>query len=79
MAIGMFFGTAKRNDPQIARDLHPIKQIDPGYPDTMETGSFAHDGYLVLSKAVPGNEGNPPDVPGTIGRAHQGPDETFER
>jgi hypothetical protein len=73
--LGIFIGSNRRNDPIKLHDPHPI----PRYEDGTHTGSPAHDGYTLLSRADPKAQGNPPAVDGTVGPVYRGPDETFER
>jgi hypothetical protein len=76
MRIGLFFGAARRNDPVRLENPRPL-------PDTgrsaIESGNAALDGFTVLSRAQPDAQGNPPPVAGTLGQAHQGPDNSFEQ
>lgn len=72
---GLFFGLSKRNDPIRLVDPHPV----PRYEDNTETGRPGRDGFTLLSKADPNWQGSPPDVSGTVGRTHRGPDESFEQ
>jgi hypothetical protein len=74
--IGLFLGTARRNDPVKLEDPRPIK--DYGIK-SIESGDAGLDGYTVLSKARPDAQGNPPPVKGVIGPAYQGPDNSFEQ
>jgi hypothetical protein len=53
-----------------SRNLHPIDR----YEDPQDTGSPAHDGYTLLSRADPKAQGAPPAVEGTIGQVYRGPD-----
>jgi hypothetical protein len=73
--LGMFFGTAKRNDPVRINDPRPL----PVYDDGQHTGDAGKDGYTVLSRASPNAQGSPPTVPNVIGPAYQGPDQSFEQ
>jgi|EndMetStandDraft_2_1072991.scaffolds.fasta_scaffold847433_2 hypothetical protein len=72
---GMFFGSRRRNDPDLAEDPHPVER----YPDNVNTGNMALDGYQVLAKASPDYQGRRPPVPGTVGKVFQGPDDSFEQ
>jgi hypothetical protein len=71
---GLFFGNAKRNDPVKLVDPRPVEK----YGDDV-TGDAARDGFTVLSKANPRAQGSPPPVPGVIGPAYFGPDQSFEQ
>lgn len=73
--FGLFFGSAKRNDPVKLVDPNPIHD----YGDDVHSGSVARDGYELLSRADPARAGSPPPVPGTEGPVYQGPDQSFEQ
>lgn len=73
--FGVFFGTAKRNDPVRLVDPHPV--LD--YGNDVETGNAGLDGFTTLSRASAQAQGSPPPVPGVIGPAYQGPDSSFEQ
>ena len=73
--FGFLFGSAKRNDPIRVVNPSPL----PRYENELETGDAGRDGMTILSKAYPTMQGNPPSVPGVIGRVHRGPDESFEQ
>jgi len=73
--IGLFFGTAKRNDPVKLVDPHPI--LD--YGDNVCSGNAGLDGFTVLSRAYPTAQGSPPPVDGVIGPSYRGPDQSFEQ
>lgn len=74
MRVGLFFGTAKRNEGYILEDPRPIERQD----STIHTGDAGCDGYTRLSIADPDRQGSPPSVAGTIGPTYRGPDESFE-
>ena len=74
--LGMFFGTARRNDPVRLVNPRPIE--DYGTKD-LHSGDAGRDGYTVLSQANPSSQGNPPPVAGVVGPAYQGPDNSFEQ
>ena len=74
-SLGFFFGTAKRNDPLKLEDPRPLTD----YGDDILTGDAGKDGYSVLSKASAQAQGSPPPVPGTIGPAYNGPDNSWEQ
>jgi hypothetical protein len=74
--LGLFFGTARRNDPLKLVDPRPI--ADYGTND-LTTGDAGKDGYTVLSRARPDAQGNPPPVSGQIGPSYRGPDQSFEQ
>jgi hypothetical protein len=73
--LGLFFGSAKRNDPVKLDDPRPL----PVYEDSQHTGDAGKDGYTVLSRASPTAQGSPPPVSGVVGPAYQGPDQSFEQ
>lgn len=74
--FGLFFGSgAKRNDPVKLENPHPV--VD--YGNDVTTGNAGLDGFTVLSRANPDAQGDPPPVKGTLGRAYQGPDHSFEQ
>jgi hypothetical protein len=73
--LGLFFGTAKRNDPLRLEDPRPL----PVYEDGQHSGDAGKDGYTVLSKASPTAQGSPPPVRGVIGPSYRGPDQSFEQ
>lgn len=73
--FGLFFGSAKRNDPVKLVDPRPL----PIFTDDAKESDAAHDGYSVLSRANPQAQGSPPPVSGVIGPAYQGPDQSFEQ
>ncbi len=71
----LFGRRSTRNDPVRLVDPHPVEQ----YPDDLETGDAGKDGMTVLSKADAQAQGSPPPVPGVIGPAYNGPDQSFEQ
>jgi hypothetical protein len=73
--LGLFFGVASRNDPVRLSDPHPLTN----YGDDVEKGNAGLDGFTVLSRADPRSQGSPPLVNGALGRAYQGPDQSFEQ
>ena len=73
---GFFFGGAKRNQPVLLENPHPV--ADYGTRD-VESGNAGLDGFTVLSRANPNAQGNPPAVKGTIGPVYSGPDQSFEQ
>lgn len=73
--LGFFLGSNRRNDPIKLEDPHPIAR----YEDSVHTGSPAHDGFTLLSRADPKRMGSPPAVEGTVGPVPRGPDESFEQ
>lgn len=73
--IGLFFGSAKRNDPVKLNDPRPI--LD--YGNDVKTGNAGLDGFTVLSQANPDAQGSPPPVDGTVGPTYFGPDQSFEQ
>jgi hypothetical protein len=73
--LGFFLGSNKRNDPIKLEDPHPIAR----YEDSQHTGSPAHDGYTLLSRANPKAQGVAPPVEGTVGPVYRGPSEDFEQ
>ena len=75
-SIGLFFGTARRNDPIKLEDPHPIADYGT---KALESGNAGLDGYTVLSRAHPDAQGTPPPVKGVIGPAYFGPDQSFEQ
>jgi hypothetical protein len=76
VGIGLFFGTAKRNDNYLLEDPRPI----PFYGRGDEyCGNQWCDGYALLSRAEPNRQGSPPNVKGTIGPAYRGPTGNFEQ
>lgn len=76
MRGGFFmFGGAKRNDPIKLADPHPVTD----YGNDVEKGHAGIDGFTVLSKADPQRQGSTPPVPGVIGPAYNGPDQSFEQ
>jgi hypothetical protein len=72
--MGLFFGVVRRNANYLLEDPRPIARLG----DDQHTGDAGRDGYTLLSRADPAAQGNPPSVSGTLGRAHQGPDQSFE-
>lgn len=74
MRLGMFFGSAKRNDNYLLEDPRPIAR----QPDTVCSGNAGLDGFSILAKASEDNPGNRPSVQGTIGPTHRGPSMSFE-
>lgn len=64
-----------RNDPIKLADPRPLEV----YRDDLETGNAGRDGFTILSKASPTMQGEPPSVPGAIGRAYRGPSQDFEQ
>lgn len=75
LGLGFFSRPARRNDPIKLEDPHPIAR----YEDSTHTGSPAHDGYALLSRANPKAQGRPPAVEGTVGPVYWGPSESFEQ
>ena len=73
--LGFFLGSNKRNDPIRVDDPHPINR----YEDPQHTGSPAHDGYVLMSRANPKAQGRAPHVDGVIGPVYRGPSEDFEQ
>lgn len=74
-SLGLFFGTAKRNDPVRLVDPRPLTE----YGDDVEKGNAGLDGFTVLSRASAQAQGSPPPVNGVVGPAYQGPDSSFEQ
>lgn len=74
--LGIFIGSASRNDPIKLDDPNPIANY--GTHDLC-SGDAGRDGFTVLSRANPNAQGNPPPVKGVAGRAYQGPDSSFEQ
>lgn len=73
--FGLFFGSAKRNDPVKLVNPRPLTD----YGNDVCSGDAAKDGFTVLSRANPRAQGSPPPVDGVIGPAFQGPDQSFEQ
>lgn len=74
--IGIFFGSARRNDPVRLENPRPL----PDYgTSSLESGDAGRDGFTVLSRANPNAQGNPPPVKGVVGPVYQGPDQSFEQ
>lgn len=72
----MSFFSARRNDPIKLEDPRPL----PRYTSQEEaTGEAAADGYTVLSRARPTNQGSPPPVAGVVGPTYRGPAFDFEQ
>ena len=74
--LGLFFGSARRNDPIKLEDPHPIADYGT---KALESGNAGLDGFTALSKANPNAQGNPPPVKGSLGPAYQGPSQDFEQ
>lgn len=72
--LGLFLGSDKRNDPVELVEPRPIERTS-----ISDTGSPAHDGYELLSRADPNYQGDPPPISGTAGRTHRHPDFSFEQ
>jgi hypothetical protein len=74
--LGFFFGgTSKRNQRLLLEDPHPV--TDYGTKDE-ESGNAGLDGFTVLSKANPNDQGNPPPVKGVVRPIYSGPDMAFD-
>ncbi len=74
--LGLFFGSARRNDPVRVEDPRPLPDYGRA---SIETGNAALDGFTVLSRADANHQGNPPPVKGVVGPVYQGPDMSFEQ
>ena len=74
--LGLFFGASKRNDNFKLTDPHPV-ECRPG--SELTTGDPGKDGYTLLSRADPSQQGSPPNVEGTLGGTYRGPDQSFEQ
>ena len=73
--VNLFYGRVSRNDPIRLEDPHPILN----YGDDQHSGNASVDGYSVLSRAQPDNQGRAPMVAGAIGQAYQGPANDWEQ
>lgn len=71
--LGLFFGTATRNDPIKLEDPHPINK----YADPQHSGNAGLDGFTVLARARPGKPS--PPTGGQEGLAYFGQDEAWEQ
>lgn len=74
--LGLFFGSARRNDPIKLEDPHPVADYGT---KSLESGNAGLDGFTVLSRANPNAQGNPPPVKGVVGPVYWGPDQSFEQ
>jgi hypothetical protein len=77
--LGLYFGPQKRNDNYILEDPHPVTLYGDLYKTDVTSGDAGLDGFSCLSRADPDRMGDPPSVQGTLGRAHRGPDSSFEQ
>lgn len=73
---GFFFGAGRRNQPVQLENPHPVADYGRS---AVESGNAGLDGFTVLSRAEPDQQGNPPPVKGVVGPAPQGPDQSFEQ
>jgi hypothetical protein len=73
--LSVFLGSHRRNDPIKLEDPHPIHN----YGDPTHSGNAGLDGYSLLSRADPANQGRAPAVKGSEGPAYMGPAEDWEQ
>jgi len=67
--------TGKRNSNYLLEDPRPIED----YGDDQYTGNEMRDGYKLLARADPDDQGHPPNVAGTIRACIPGQKGGFEQ
>jgi hypothetical protein len=79
--LGLFYDNVgptvrtTRNIPYKLEDPHPVER----YPDCQHSGNAGLDGYTLIDRCHPRNQGREYPVQGVIGRYHLGPSEDFEQ